>query len=101
MIYEHGGLALNLFNIKAVKKEVTAKGGCIVFEFHNMIRSVETIADSNVWEDRAFENASITQYFEDSTDLQLHYEEWVGIWTQWTAYVINLNMDIDFKPNRI
>lgn len=101
MIYEHGGLALNLFNIKAVKKEVTGREGRLVFEFHNMIRSVEREAGRDVWEDYSYENASVIQHFDNLADLELHYEEWVNLWMGFTAYVINLDLPIDFKPNRI
>lgn len=101
MIYDHGGIALNLFNLKAVKKEINGHDGKLVFEFHNMIRSAETTAGSGIFEDKSYSNASITQYFEDLTDLELHYQEWLGIWTQFTAYVINLELPVDFKPNRL
>ena len=100
MIFDHGGLALNLFELKAVKKQITDRGGFLIFEFHNIIRNTEVRYNSNIWEDRSFENADITQYFEDRIDLELHYQEWVGIWQQWTDYVKNMEMDIDFNPLR-
>lgn len=87
MIYEHDGLALNLFQIKAIKKERRKKGGVLVFEFYNTIMNVETSLNSGVWEKRSFPNASVSQNFDDSDNLEIAYHEWVGLWQGFCDYV--------------
>ncbi|MFC0345936.1 hypothetical protein [Epilithonimonas hispanica] len=101
MIYQHGGIALNLFRLKAIKKQVTGRDGYLIFEFHNMVRVSETSHNSNVWEENSYENAPVSQYYDNLADLELYYEEWVNTWSLWTEFVVNLEMPIDFEPNSL
>ena len=87
MVYEHGGLALNLFKLKAVRMEKAERGGYLIFEFHNIIREVLVDKVSDLWESRSYEDAPISQYFDDVADLELHYHEWTGLWFQWSGYI--------------
>ncbi|KFC19043.1 hypothetical protein [Epilithonimonas lactis] len=87
MVYEHGGLALNLFKLKAIKMEKDDRGGNLIFEFHNLFREVQVDKDQDLWETRSYEDSPVSQYFDDHADLVLHYEEWTNLWYQWTGYV--------------
>ncbi len=88
MIFEHGGIALNLFKLKAIKKEKDNRGGYLIFEFYDTLHDVEKTPNSDQWEDKPFAESPVSQYFDDFTDLQIHYEEWIGMWKQWKDYVI-------------
>lgn len=87
MVYEHGGLALNLFKLKAIKMEKADRGGFLIFEFHNLFREIQIDKEQNLWETRSFDDSPVNQYFDDHVDLVLHYEEWTSLWRQWTDYV--------------
>ena len=87
MVYEHGGLALNLFKLKAIKMEKDKHGGYLVFEFHNFVREIEVKKGSGIWEDRSYENSPVSQYFDNWADLELHYHEWTGLWFERTGYI--------------
>ena len=79
MILHHGGIAIDLSEIKAIKTEYLSQGGNLIFEFNNLIIPIKNEESGNV-ELRSFPNNPATHYFETSDTLRAYFDEWVEMW---------------------
>ena len=81
MIHQHNGVAIHLYDLKAVRMEYEGVGGYLIFEFNNAIISVEELESGN-FVDRSYRNEPVSQFYDDLIDLRDNFKTWVEVWSE-------------------
>lgn len=79
MIFQNGGLALDISQVKAIKKEYLNTGRNLVFELNNYVSTIIN-PETGEMELKSFPNDPVVEYFETSESADAYFDEWVEIW---------------------
>ena len=81
MIYQHNGIAVNLYSLKVIRIEKTEESGYLVFEFDNAIIAVLKDETDELL-DGSYRNEPFSQYYEDIGALEADFKIWVDAWNE-------------------
>ena len=81
MIYQHNGIAVNLYSLKVIRIEKTEEGGYLVFEFDNAIIAVLKDETDELL-DGSYRNEPFFYFFEDIGALEADFKIWVDAWNE-------------------
>ncbi len=81
MVYEHNGLSLCLYDLKAIRKEYTEDGGHLIFEFKNAILNAEDIESGKLILN-SYQNEPVSQFYDDIGFLNDSYNTWIAVWSE-------------------
>lgn len=81
----HNGIAIHLYDLKAIRMEPQEDGGHLIFEFNNAIILMEEL-ESGRWVERSYRNEPVLQYYEDMVDVDANFKIWVEVWND---FVVN------------
>jgi len=80
MIYEHNGIAISFYDLKALKTELSAEGGYLIFEFNNALIRREEL-ESGRWVDCSYRNEPVSQYYDNGLELKQSFDIWIKAWS--------------------
>lgn len=80
MITNNGSCAVNLSNIKGIRKEYEPQGGLLVFDLDDIVVLVEN-PQTGEKELRSFPNSPIKMFYDSKDALQAYFEEWAELWS--------------------
>ena len=84
MIHQHNGIAIHLYDLKAIRMEQQGEGGQLIFEFINAIILREEL-EGGRWVERSYRNEPVIQYYDDMVDLDENFKIWVEVWNDFVV----------------
>lgn len=78
MIHQHNGIAIHLYDLKAIRMEQQGEGGHRIFEFINAIILREQL-ESGRWVEQSYRNEPVIPYHDDMVDLDENFKIWFEV----------------------
>lgn len=84
MVHHHNGIAISLYELRAIRREFADEGGYLIFEFNNALSLIEDM-DTGQWVERSHQNEPVSQYYDDPLDLQESFDAWIQVWNDFVS----------------